>query len=430
MAEEAQVQEFKLGEDSELRFVVGDEDVILELVSGYAEIFGTDLLENKKYTFPPKSRVAVFTWKSAVIELVGPTANAYVAQHTPMVIYLNTHAAMEQVRQHREEEANQISDSKPKGPRLLLVGPTDVGKSTVSRILCNYAVRQGRTPIFVDIDVGQTSVGPPGTIGALHIQKTADVVDGFEKSSPLVYNFGHLAPNANLSLYETLVKEMATAINNQIDENDEARIGGIIINSCGWVNNEGYQCLITAASAFEVDVVVVLDHERLYSDLSKDLPEFVKLLHQPKSGGVEPRSKEVRAKSRAAAIHRYFYGTRSCNLYPFTFEVSFDDVKLCKIGAEKLPDSCLPFGMEIENHETQVVELEPSAEINHHLFSISPCTNIGNEVITTASMGFVLVNGVDVEKRTLSVLCPQNSLPSKVLVYMEVTHVDDDQISR
>ena len=37
------------------------------------------------------------------------------------------------------------------------VGPTDVGKSTVCRLLLNYAVRLGRKPIYVDLDVGQVT---------------------------------------------------------------------------------------------------------------------------------------------------------------------------------------------------------------------------------------------------------------------------------
>lgn len=50
---EENVQEFVLKEDCELRFAAGDDsDVCLELVKGYAEIFGTELLLNKKYTFP------------------------------------------------------------------------------------------------------------------------------------------------------------------------------------------------------------------------------------------------------------------------------------------------------------------------------------------------------------------------------------------
>ena len=36
-----------------------------------------------------------------------------------------------------------------------MVGPTDVGKSTVCKILINYAVKMGRQPCYVDIDVGQ-----------------------------------------------------------------------------------------------------------------------------------------------------------------------------------------------------------------------------------------------------------------------------------
>ena len=44
--------------------------------------------------------------------------------------------------------------------------------------------------------------------------------------------------------------------------------------------------LIHAAKAFEVDVIIVLDQERLYNELVRDLPDFVKIAFQPKSGGV------------------------------------------------------------------------------------------------------------------------------------------------
>ncbi|VDK81988.1 unnamed protein product [Onchocerca ochengi] len=180
------VQEFILKEDNELRFEVANGDVMLELIDGRAEVFGTELIQHKKYVFPPGSRVAVFTWKKAVVELVGKTESAYVAEQTPMIIYLNTHAALEQLREHAESVVMQQEQAR--GPSLMIVGPTDVGKTTVCRILCNYAVRVGRTPIFVDLDVGQGSISVPGTVGALYIEKTADVVEGFDKKAPLVYH--------------------------------------------------------------------------------------------------------------------------------------------------------------------------------------------------------------------------------------------------
>ncbi|KIH43237.1 hypothetical protein ANCDUO_26762, partial [Ancylostoma duodenale] len=39
-----------------------------------------------------------------------------------------------------------------------------------------------------------------------------------------------------------------------------------------------YACIVAAAEAFEVDVVIVLDHERLYNELQRDLPTFVKVV--------------------------------------------------------------------------------------------------------------------------------------------------------
>ena len=58
-------------------------------------------------------------------------------QETPMLVYLNTHAALEQLRTAAEQNS-------ARGPIVMLVGPTDVGKSTVCRLLLNYAVRLGR----------------------------------------------------------------------------------------------------------------------------------------------------------------------------------------------------------------------------------------------------------------------------------------------
>lgn len=79
------------------------------------------------------------------------------------MFYLNCHCCLEQLRQRAE-------DNDTKGPITVVVGPADVGKSTLSRILLNYAVRMGdstRRPIFVDLDVGQGHVSIPGTIGWL-----------------------------------------------------------------------------------------------------------------------------------------------------------------------------------------------------------------------------------------------------------------------
>lgn len=45
--------EFQLDEDNELRIEVANEEIILELVNGTAEVFGTPLVLHKRYNIPP-----------------------------------------------------------------------------------------------------------------------------------------------------------------------------------------------------------------------------------------------------------------------------------------------------------------------------------------------------------------------------------------
>uniref|UniRef100_A0A914W0J6 Protein CLP1 homolog n=1 Tax=Plectus sambesii TaxID=2011161 RepID=A0A914W0J6_9BILA len=422
----AVVHEYRLIEDNELRFeVAATGDVVLEVVDGMAEVFGTELVLHKRYTFPPGSRVAVFTWHGAIVELIGKTDSAYIAKHTPMVIYVNTHAALEQLRQHAESKAMQQQNTR--GPRIMIVGPTDVGKSTYCRMLLNYAVRQGRTPTFVDLDVGQGSISVPGTMGALFIERPSDVVEGFDRKAPLVYQFGCLSPGSNTVLYDLLVKEMAEVITRRCTSSPDANCGGVIINTCGWVKGEGYACLVNAAEAFEVDVVIVLDHERLYNELQRDLPAFVKILHQPKSGGVEDRTREMRVASRRSTTRKYFYGTRQQPFYPHTFDMRFDEFELVKIGAAELPDSLLPFGMKTEDHRTKVVSVTPSPQLVHHLLALSMAEAADETVLKANVAGFVCVAAVNMEKEVLTLLSPQPyPLPRKLLVLSEVTFMDTD----
>lgn len=79
------VNEYRLNEDNELRLEVGNEEVLLELLEGTAEIFGSQLSMHKRYTLPPGYRAAIFTYKGALLEVVGKTESIYIAQQTPMV---------------------------------------------------------------------------------------------------------------------------------------------------------------------------------------------------------------------------------------------------------------------------------------------------------------------------------------------------------
>jgi polyribonucleotide 5'-hydroxyl-kinase len=177
--------------------------------------------------------------------------------------------------------------------------------------------------------------------------------------------------------------------------------------------------LVAAAEAFEVDVVVVLDHERLYNELQRDLPSFVRIVHQPKSGGVEDRTREQRIKARRTRIRQvsrqlvwcmsvrsqYFYGTTSQPYFPHSFYVGFDDVLIVKMGADELPASCMPLGMKTTEHRTQIVRVQPDAALRHHLLAVTLADQPDEQVLRQNVVGFVCVSEVCVYVRCLCARC-------------------------
>ncbi|NWJ00280.1 CLP1 kinase, partial [Crypturellus undulatus] len=424
--EKKQVAKFELERETELRFEVeAAQTAQLELLSGMAEVFGTELTRNKKFTFDAGAKVAVFTWHGCSVQLSGRTEVAYVSKDTPMLLYLNTHTALEQMRRQAERDDE-------RGPRVMVVGPTDVGKSTVCRLLLNYAVRRGRRPTFVELDVGQGSVSIPGTMGALYIERPADVEEGFSLQAPLVYHFGSTTPGTNIKLYNMgglcgalwITSRLADVFNQRCEVNRRASVSGCVINTCGWVKGSGYQALVHAASAFEVDVVVVLDQERLYNELKRDLPHFVRTVLLPKSGGVVERSKDFRRECRDERIREYFYGFRGC-FYPHAFDVKFSDVKIYKVGAPTIPDSCLPLGMSQEDNQLKLVPVTPGRDMVHHLLSVSTAEGADDAVSESSVAGFIVVTGVDLERQVFTVLSPApRPLPKSFLLIMDIRFMD------
>lgn len=204
----------------------------------------------------------------------------------------------------------------------MIVGPCDVGKSTLCRILLNYAVRLGHRPILTDLDVGQGNLSVPGTIASLLIERPAAIEEGFSQLAPLVVHFGHKSPDFNNEFYKICISTLAEITLERLKEDKRTMASGIIINTCGWIKGQGYQNIKYAANAFKVGLIIVLDQERLYNELLRDIDSSCKVVFLPKSGGVVERSAQSRAESRDQRIREYFYGSRS-PLYPHSIDIKW-----------------------------------------------------------------------------------------------------------
>ncbi|ONK54938.1 uncharacterized protein A4U43_UnF9510, partial [Asparagus officinalis] len=359
--------------------------------------------------------IAIFTWKGATVEVDGVSEVEYVADETPMVSYVNVHAVLDGRRIRAIKAAASGSDiNSTQGPRVMVVGPTDSGKNSLSSMLLNWACKRSWKPTFVDLDIGQGSISIPGCIAATPVKLPIDAAGRTPLELPLVYFYGHTTPSTNIELYKVLLKEMAETVELQFSKNIESRAAGMVINSMGWIEGVGYELLLHAIDTFKADVILVQGQEKLYSMLKGKRNVDVVKLH--KSGGVVSRSAKVRELTRSLRIRDYFYGSVK-GLSPHAYTVNFNDISVFRIGGgPQAPRSALPIGAEPVANPIRLVTVSINRELLHSVLAVSYAKE-QDQILSSNVAGFVNVIDIDMQRKVLTYLSPcPGELPGKLLV--------------
>lgn len=168
------------------------------------------------------SNVSIFTWHGCTFRVFGSPHWAYIPKETPLIGYANIHSALEHLRRRAERKGS-------KGPTVMLVGPSDEAKSTLCKVLLNYAARRGRRPIFADLDLARGHLSIPGSIGAALVTQPADIDEGFDQHGLVAFHFGHQWPGDNIELYDRLTRKLARVVRSQVSHS------GVIVNFGEWV---------------------------------------------------------------------------------------------------------------------------------------------------------------------------------------------------
>lgn len=341
-----------------------------QLLTGTAELFGTELAESQTYTFCG-TKAAIYTWHGCELEVgagetntatldgVTPTAghgaggcqSEYVAEETPMVEYANMHFALETMR---EETQGSGKD----GPRVLLLGPDNAGKTSVAKILTAYATKTGHQPIVVNLDPAEGMLSVPGTLTATAFRTMLDVEEGWGSSPmsgpssvpvklPLVYSYPHPSPlDADGSVYRPIVSRLALSVTGRMAEDEDSRETGIIVDTPGILSSgkPGTLELINhIVTEFAITTIIVLGSERLYSNMVKQydnkpsaspsadaFDERISVVKLSKSGGCVDRDAGFLKTTREYQIKSYFFGTSvispspsAVTLSPHTSQLDF-----------------------------------------------------------------------------------------------------------
>eukprot|EP01084_Bolivina_argentea_P314205 544221_1 len=188
------------------------------------------------------------------------------------------------------------------GPRVLVLGPPNSGKASLSKILSNYGLRSGYYPLLVDLDCSINMISIPGTIAAVSICEPIDVCNGFNHShsanvgskkqqmnhnktneakenainddddvikeeqqfNPIIYFYGDDHPDRRLKVYEKCVEKLSLVIKKKLIVNLKSRAAGIIVKCHGCCNNpsDAMKSVINnVIKLFHIDTILCIDDE-------------------------------------------------------------------------------------------------------------------------------------------------------------------------
>lgn len=456
---------------------------------GTAEVAGIELALNREYSFSGCKR-AVFSWHGCEIWTSGNAEAMYQTARgeTTAAAALRVHAFLESRRERcarlaaAEVVGGVFGDSSPlgvgppsvstplltrlaqhvagesRGPRVLVCGPADSGKSTLCGILVAYAARAGREPIFVDLDPGLGDAGaPPGALGAAMVNlESLSVEEGLRSPevAPLSVWFGYEALADNVELYSHVVDRLALAVADRLSSDRSTRSAGVVVNTSGCVDAAGLSALKHACAVFNIDVVLVLAHDRLYQELRAASADDVVVANLPRSRGVVDRGPAHRRRARHRRIHEYFYGVASptddLRLAPNSLELRFRDCKIFKVLARDAAavDSMLPVGQGSMLAPLQVVAVPPSTSLVHNFLvachqprdaaangslvdhdpAATHTTDAANPyqfLLDCSAAGFVVVTNVNQDRGTLTLLTPcSGDLPTQHLLLGKIEFME------
>ncbi len=261
----------------------------IQFLDGEASVLGAPLELNRKLVVQPEKQLPVEARSEVQLEIV-LGRNGGIFEIEGSTIPASWPKAGEVLAEMRQG-------------KILVIGATDVGKSTLCTYLVNKLLRCELSPHVVDADIGQADIGPPATIGR---SAPADFISSLVDLPPAALIFiGHTSP----SQVETKLIGGIQRLSNR------GQHSLTIINTDGWVlDPEAILYKIKLIEAINPDLVLgIATGTELQPILSASRARSMNI---EASREVLARSRSDRREIRTAGYRRFLDGgkTRSIPL--------------------------------------------------------------------------------------------------------------------
>ncbi|MFW6130151.1 MAG: Clp1/GlmU family protein [Atribacterota bacterium] len=184
---------------------------------------------------------------------------------------------------------------------IMIIGQSDTGKTYLAKYLLKKSVEKGIVTGFVDSDIGQSTIGPPATIGMKIIKNRFP--ENIEKTKPQYMRFvGSTSPVGHLLQTLTGVKKM-------VDQASKSKTELIVVDTTGLVKGGiGRELKYNKIELISPNYLIALEKK-------KELEHIIKLFKYKKnlmmyrtkpSEKVEIKNNKNREKNRENKFKSYF----------------------------------------------------------------------------------------------------------------------------
>ncbi|KAH3685079.1 hypothetical protein WICPIJ_003956 [Wickerhamomyces pijperi] len=426
---------------SEWRFEVAfEQKLLIKVVEGNAEIFGTELANDIEYKFTG-AKASIYTHEGCKLQYQGEVSSEYISEETEMGHYINLHLALENIR----------NTAGSKAPNVLILGAKDSGKTTLAKILSSYALRMDRQPMLVNLDPSNSVFSIPGSLTATPISDIFDVEEGWGNTytsgptllhpkQPNVRYYGYDDINTNLKFYKENISRLGLTALSRLQVDLDIKRTGMIVDTppLGLKNIDLIQDIV---SDFEISVIVVVGNERLFIDLRKKFNGRLSLVKIPKSAGVVEIDDAFKRKLQQRAIREYFHGTASTPLSPYTANVDYKYIKAYKPASGNTSvdagfnPSIDQLGYDLSavtgdaKSKSKLIESveNNSANLLYAVVAILHADKKDDEDVVARSsvFGFAVISGADDDKHFVRILLPvPGRVPDKAMIVGEFRYTE------
>ena len=173
---------------------------------------------------------------------------------------LTAHRAWPSILQHFLVEAVHCSSEKP--PVLLVMGPKGVGKSTCCRYFVNSLLSECPEVFFLETDLGQPELGPPGVVTLHRITQPLLQVPHAEQHHHqrlAAFFAGAVTPSTHPELFVASVAAAFKAYSEA--QSGVVRPAPLMVNSHGWTTGLGLELVQQVVAISGAQLVLRLHSE-------------------------------------------------------------------------------------------------------------------------------------------------------------------------